>query len=117
MKTLLSRLFLPVILMAFTLGCATTPAVKEVSATDSPAVITDIAVQGDTLTISCSRNFMYTIYSSDDPYKLTIGIPDMQLGNFKNKMDFDNARITEIIPQQIESPRYSPGSFLSGPPV
>jgi type IV pilus assembly protein PilQ len=93
--------------MAFTLGCATTPAVKEVSATDSPAVITDIAVQGDTLTISCSRNFMYTIYSSDDPYKLTIGIPDMQLGNFKNKMDFDNARITEIIPQQIESPHPS----------
>jgi type IV pilus assembly protein PilQ len=93
--------------MAFTLGCAATPAVKEVSATDSPAVITDIAVQGDTLTISCSRNFIYTIYSSDDPYKLTVGIPDMQLGNFKNKMDFDNARITEIIPQQIESPRPS----------
>jgi type IV pilus assembly protein PilQ len=107
MKTLLSRLFLPIILMAFTFGCATTPAVKEVSTTDSPAVITDITVQGDTLTISCSRNFMYTIYSSNDPYKLTIGIPDMQLGNFKNKMDFDNARITEIIPQQIESARPS----------
>jgi type IV pilus assembly protein PilQ len=107
MKTLLSRLFLPIILMALTFGCATTSGVKEVSATDSPAVITDITVQGDTLTISCSRNFMYTIYSSDDPYKLTIGIPDMQLGNFKNKMDFDNARITEVMPQQIESPHPS----------
>jgi type IV pilus assembly protein PilQ len=107
MKTLLSRFFLPIILMAFTFGCATTPAVKEVSTADSPAVVTDITVQGDTLAISCSRNFTYTIYSSNDPYKMTINIPDMQLGNFRNKMDFDNAKITEIIPQQVESPHPS----------
>jgi type IV pilus assembly protein PilQ len=103
MKTLLSRLFLPIILMAFTFGCATAPAVKNVSAADSPAVITDITVRGDTLAISCSRDFTYTIYSSNDPYKMTIEIPDMQLGNFRDKMDFDNAGITEIIPRQVES--------------
>jgi type IV pilus assembly protein PilQ len=103
MKTLLSRLFLPIILMAFTFGCATAPAAKQVSTADSPAVITDITVQGDTLAISCSRDFTYTIYSSNDPYKMTIEIPDMQLGNFKSKMDFDNSAITEIMPQQVES--------------
>jgi type IV pilus secretin PilQ/predicted competence protein len=89
--------------MAFTFGCATAPAAKEVSTADSPAVITDITVQGDTLTISGSRDFTYTIYSSNDPYKMTVEIPDMQLGNFRSKMDFDNAAITEIMPAQVES--------------
>jgi type IV pilus assembly protein PilQ len=103
MKTLLSRLFLPIILMAFTFGCATAPAAKEASRADSPAVITDITVQGDTLVISCSRDFTYTIYSSNDPYKMTVEIPDMQLGNFRSKMDFDNAAITEIMPRQGDS--------------
>jgi type IV pilus assembly protein PilQ len=107
MKTLLSKLFLPIILMAFTFGCATAPAVKEASTADNPAVLTKIAVQGDTLSIVCSRNFIYTIYSSNDPYKMTIEIPDMRLGNFTQKMEFDNARVTEIIPQQTESPHPS----------
>ncbi len=105
MKTLLSRLFLPVFMMACIFGCAAAPAVKDASTADSPAVITDIRLQGDSLLIVCSRNFVYTIYSSSDPYKVTVEIPDMRLGNFKNKMVFDNAGITEVVPQQTESPR------------
>jgi type IV pilus assembly protein PilQ len=107
MKTLRFSFLWSIVLMALTFGCATAPTVKEAAVTESPAVITDITVQGDTLAISGSRNFVYTIYSSNDPYEMTIEIPDMHLGNFKNKMDFNNARITEIIPHQIESPHPS----------
>jgi type IV pilus assembly protein PilQ len=104
MKTLLSRFLLPVVFMAFIFGCATAPAVKEASTVENPAVITDIKLQGDNLSIVCSRNFVYTIYSSNDPYSVTVEIPDMRLGQFKNKMVFDNGSITEVVPQQTESP-------------
>jgi type IV pilus assembly protein PilQ len=107
MKTLLSKILMPIILMAITFGCATAPAVKDTSTTDNPAVVTDIAVRGNTLSIVGSRDFVYTIYASNDPYKMTIEIPDMRLGNFTQKMEFDNAAITEIIPQQMESSRPS----------
>ncbi len=102
-KYILKRLFLPIILVTLVAGCATTSRVKE-AATDNKAVITGIKVEDNSLTISSNVHFTYTIYSTDDPYKITIEIPDMSAGDFTKKIVSEKAGFTEIVPRQTAQP-------------
>ena len=106
MKTgMMSKFFLSFIVITFVLGCATKARVKETSEVDDFAVLTDIQPQENGLSFTASKNFIYTIYTGNDPYKVSIEIPDMRVGNYKDKIAWDKAGITEIFPQQIEGAR------------
>ncbi len=102
-KYILKRLFLPIILVTLVAGCATTSRVRE-AATDNNAVITGINVEDNSLSISSNRHFTYTIYSTDDPYKVTVEIPDMSAGDFTRKIISEKAGFTEIVPRQTAEP-------------
>lgn len=45
----------------------------------------------------------YTIYESDDPYKIAIELGGIDAGRFKDKMIVDKAGVMEIIPTLIEN--------------
>ncbi|MBI5639029.1 MAG: type IV pilus secretin PilQ [Nitrospirae bacterium] len=106
-KNLTTKLLLSIIFLTFVVGCATAPGMKEASTIPDVPVITDMQVQDNTLLIRSNKSFTYTIYSSGDPYKMTIEIADMTLGAIKDKMVFDKGGITEAVPVQINSPKPS----------
>ncbi len=85
-------------------GCATTGDVKESSIPDESRVITAIDLQDYSATVKVNKPFSYTLYKSDDPYKLIVELLDVNAGVFTKKIVSDKAGITEINPSQIESP-------------
>ncbi|MDA8077903.1 MAG: type IV pilus secretin PilQ [Nitrospiraceae bacterium] len=99
------QLFLALIIMAIALGCASGPRVKETAETDAAAVITDIQVSDNAITVTAGKQFIYTLYKAGDPYKVTVDIPDMKIGSFSGRIVSDKAGITDITPQQIDSPK------------
>ncbi len=85
-------------------GCATTKAGKETITVPELAKITSINIQDNEVTITGDKPFIYTIYKPDDPYKIVIDLPDVSIGNFKQKIISNKQGITEIMPSQIETP-------------
>lgn len=106
-KILIPKFLLSFILLTLVLGCATKARTKETSETDDFPVLADIKEQENGISFIGSKNFIYTIYTGNDPYKVTIDIPDMRLGNFKEKIVWDKAGISEIFPRQIDTPKPS----------
>ncbi|MEW6107797.1 MAG: type IV pilus secretin PilQ [Nitrospirota bacterium] len=104
-KIILMKMFLSIFLITAIFGCATTSGVKEASTTDDAAIITNLQILDNKLVITSNKHFTYTVYSASDPYKTTIEIPDIALGNFTDKIASDKGGITEIIPRQTESPK------------
>ncbi len=104
-KNKLCKLPLSLVFLLLIFGCATAPNVKESAVADDYAVITGIKVEDNGLIITSNKNFIYTVYKGNDPYKIMIDIPDMQAGDFKTKIVSDKGIITEIIPRQIDSPK------------
>ncbi|SPQ00658.1 putative Type IV pilus biogenesis and competence protein PilQ [Candidatus Sulfobium mesophilum] len=103
----ISKFFLSLLLLTLFLGCATQARTAEIAQADDLPVLADIRQQENGISIVGSRNFTYTLYTGNDPYKVTIEIPEMRLGNFKNKIVWDRAGISEIYPQQIDGSRPS----------
>ena len=85
-------------------GCATTSGVQGASSEEVIAVITDIQIEDGNIVIKSNRDFTYTLYSADDPYKTTVEIPDMTIGTFSGRITPDKSVVTEILPQQLDSP-------------
>jgi type IV pilus assembly protein PilQ len=106
-KNLISKFFLSFILLTLVIGCATQAKTKETSEGDDLPVLADIKEQENGVSFVGSKNFIYTLYTGNDPYKVTIDIPDMRLGNFKGKISWDKAGISEILPQQLDTPKPS----------
>jgi len=71
---------------------------------DEGRVITAIDLQDYSVTVKVSGPFSYTLYKSDDPYKIIVELLDVSTGVFNNKIFSDKAGITEIVPSQVESP-------------
>ncbi|MEW6214954.1 MAG: secretin N-terminal domain-containing protein, partial [Nitrospirota bacterium] len=86
-------------------GCATTSSVKG-SSQLKEALITGIDIQDHTVTLTVNKPFVYTIFRSDDPYKIVIELPDVSIGAFNNRIVSDKAGITEIVPSQVGSPSF-----------
>jgi len=94
--------------MAIFFGCATMPEMKQASEeVEQPGAITDITVQDNFLSITGDRQFVYTMYTGNDPYKVTIDIPDMAVGDFSEKIVPEKQGITEVVPRQIDAPTSS----------
>ncbi len=98
------KLCLLIVGLMLLLGCATTSGKKEASSGEEIAVITDITIEDADVVIKSNKNFIYTVYNSNDPYKVTVEIPGMSVGKFTSKIVSDKSGITEIIPQQINTP-------------
>jgi type IV pilus secretin PilQ/predicted competence protein len=105
-KNTLSKLCISIIVALLFSGCATTAGTKQASLAEEVPVITDIAIENGNVVIKSNKDFSYTVYSAD-PYKTTIEIPHMTTGKFTSKIGPDESGITEIIPQQIDSPYVS----------
>ncbi|MBI5846443.1 MAG: type IV pilus secretin PilQ [Nitrospirae bacterium] len=101
--TLLKPLITIFVLIAL-LGCANTQAVKQSSQTIEVPALTSLRVDENSLTIQSSKPFTYTLNKTNDPYRATIEIPDMSIGAFTDKIVSDNGMVTEVVPQQIDSP-------------
>jgi len=106
-KILISKFLWSFILLTLVLGCATKARTKETSEADEFPVLAEIKQQENGISFVGSKNFIYTLYTGNDPYKVTIDIPDMRLGNFKEKIVWDKAGISEILPQQLDTKKPS----------
>jgi type IV pilus secretin PilQ/predicted competence protein len=110
-KNIMLRLYLSIVGLMLLFGCATTSGMKEAStateeasSVEEIAVITGIAIEDANVVIKSNKDFIYTLYTGNDPYKVTIEIPGMSIGKFTEKIVSDKPVITEIIPQQINTP-------------
>jgi type IV pilus secretin PilQ/predicted competence protein len=103
--TMLLKLVCSLAALLLTFGCATAPRVQETPASRDFAVITDVKVGDNSVVITSDRPFIYTLYSENDPYKITLDIPDMKAGAFSQKIVSDRAGITEIVPRETASPQ------------
>jgi AMIN domain len=104
-KIIISKLCIVLIGFLLLFGCATTPGANAVSSGEEIPVLTDIAIENGAVVIKSNKSFMYTVYNANDPYKATVEIPDMSVGAFTSKIVSETSGITEVIPQQIDSPK------------
>ncbi len=101
----LLKSFISIFMLITLLGCANTQAVQQSSqASDVPA-LTSVRVNEDSLIIQGNKEFTYTLFKASDPYRASVEIPDMNAGPFTDKIISDSGIITEVVPQQINSPR------------
>lgn len=98
-------LLLSIFMLVLSAGCASRSTVKaEAPAAAESLVLTDIRLQDNGLVIVSNKQFVYTMYKGNDPYKITIDIPDMSTGTFRDRIVSDRPGITEVVPQQVDSP-------------
>ncbi len=101
------RLLLFVLLTALLVcwGCASTQnAGKDTLRANPPTIITGLELRDNTVKITASNPFVYTIYKPGDPYRMVIELPDVALGEFTKKIVYNKSGITELIPSQNEPP-------------
>jgi hypothetical protein len=106
-KNIIFYLLIYSMLIAFW-GCATTTkgGMEESLKPPEATSITGIDIQDYAVTIKANRPFIYTIYRPNDPYKIVVDLPDVDIGSFNNRIVSDKAGITEIIPSQIKAPSF-----------
>ncbi|MGD1075652.1 MAG: type IV pilus secretin PilQ [Thermodesulfovibrionales bacterium] len=86
-------------------GCSTAGKIKQDPQAASTTVITGIAIADNSLEIKASRPFVYTIYKPSDPYRIVVDMPDVDVGQFTDKIISKHAGITEVAPSQAASPK------------
>ncbi|MGC2064561.1 MAG: type IV pilus secretin PilQ [Thermodesulfovibrionales bacterium] len=98
-------LLLSIFMLVLSAGCASRSTVKpDAPAAEEPLVLTDIRLQDNGIVIVSNKQFVYTMYKGNDPYRMTIDIPDMGAGIFRDKIISDKSGIAEVDPQQVDSP-------------
>ncbi|VAX30602.1 Type IV pilus biogenesis protein PilQ [hydrothermal vent metagenome] len=89
-------------------GCSSVEPVKRVDGAaqvkETPPEITSITASDNSLTISASAPFEYTIYKPDDPFKVVVGLKGVSLGKYTRKIVPDVAGITEVRPEYARVP-------------
>lgn len=105
-KTILYCFSLLYFMVVVFLGCATAAdsSVKKSPEPQEATAITGIDIQDNAVTITANKPFVYTIYKPGDPYKIVIDLPNVAVGDFKQKIVSQKAGITEIVPSQLNSP-------------
>ncbi len=86
------------------MGSANTQAAEQSSQAEAPVLIS-VRADENGLVIRSNKQFTYTLNKTNDPYRATVEIPDMHAGSFTEKIVFDNGMVTEVVPQQIDSPK------------
>ncbi|HEB76629.1 MAG TPA: type IV pilus secretin family protein [Nitrospirae bacterium] len=89
-------------------GCTTVESAKQVKGADQDRKtlpeITSITASDNSLTITASAPFEYTIYKPDDPFKVVIGLKGVTLGRYTQKILPEASGITEIKPEYARVP-------------
>ncbi|HAM50807.1 MAG TPA: hypothetical protein DCP92_09000 [Nitrospiraceae bacterium] len=86
-------------------GYCTAGTLKQDPPMTASAVITDIAIGDNSLEIRATQPFVYTIYKPSDPYRISIDMPDVAIGQFTDRIISKHAGITEVMPSQVTSPK------------
>lgn len=93
-------------------GCATTgnggaggPGGAVSGGPSVTAVLTGLAITEDAVEIKASGPFTYTVYKASDPYRVTVELPDVNIGSFKDKVTSAKGSISEVMPSQAEAPK------------
>ncbi|NOZ25200.1 MAG: type IV pilus secretin PilQ [Nitrospirae bacterium] len=89
-------------------GCTSVESAKQVKGVEQSRAtlpeITSITASDNTLTITASAPFEYTIYKPDDPFKVVIGLKGVTLGRYTQKILPEGSVITEIRPEYAKVP-------------
>lgn len=67
------------------------------------AVLTGLTITEDAVEIKASGPFTYTVYKASDPYRVTVELPDVNIGSFKDKVMSDKGSISEVMPSQPQT--------------
>lgn len=96
------------IIAALISGCATTGQISEQikqPETASATVITGLKIMDNAVEVKTDGPFIYTIYKSADPYRVTLEIPEVSVGPYNEKIISKNTGISEVAPSQITEPK------------
>lgn len=104
-KHTLLKSFISIFMLIALLGCANTQAVNQSSQTSEAPALTTVRVDKEGLVIQSNKQFTYKLYQTSDPYRASVEIPDMNIGPFTDKIVSDSGIVTEVVPQQIDSPK------------
>ena len=102
MKEKIYLAFLMVVLI-FPLGCATTSDVKESLVTQEIPVITGIDILNYEVKVRVNKPFHF-LFRQIDPQRVVIELPDVNPGDFQDRIVSNKAGIIDIVPSQGESP-------------
>ncbi len=100
------------IIIFFITGCTNKETVKKEAST--PAVskehkrpqsgISALLVGKDTVSILADKDFQYTMYKPDDPFKVVVEIPNLVPGKFEGRVNGKGGMITEVLTQHVKAP-------------
>ncbi len=104
-------IFIAIIVFLFT-GCTNKEVVKEGTATPAASKenkstqpgISALLVDKDTVSILSDRDFQYTMYKPDDPFKMVVEIPNLVPGKFEGRISGKGGMITEVLTQHVKAP-------------
>lgn len=102
--TPLKPLIIVYMLIALMGSAITEAADQSPQAVEAPA-LTSVRIEENSLIIQSNTRFTYTLYKSSDPYRASVEIPDMTTGIFTDRILADGSVVTEVVPQQIDSPK------------
>ncbi|HXX58436.1 MAG TPA: type IV pilus secretin PilQ [Thermodesulfovibrionales bacterium] len=105
MKTKIIILASIITMMSILGGCASSGGVRQDPPSAAVPVITDITIGDDLLEIKASGPFVYSIYKPSDPYRLTIDMPDVSVGQFKDRIVSRHAGFSEVSATETVSPK------------
>lgn len=89
-----------IILLGFSLGCASKGGVK--AASGAPE-ITAVNFLEEKIEVKASGQFTYTIFKPSDPYKVVVQLPGLGAGRFKGKLESKTIGVTEITVSETDS--------------
>ncbi len=104
-KNALLKSFISIFMLIALLGIVTAQAAQDSSQSGEFPSLTTVRIENNTIIIKGSKDFTYTLYKSNDPYRATVEIPDMRPGMFADKITASGSVISEVVPQQIDSPK------------
>ena len=76
----------------------------ESKASDGLAVISDISMADNSIRIKIQGPIKYTIYKPADPFTVMVELDGVSVGQFREKIVSTISGVTEIIPQQVDTP-------------
>ncbi|UCG78142.1 MAG: type IV pilus secretin PilQ [Nitrospirota bacterium] len=104
----LSLLIFNIFIALLIAGCASAPPADVTSqASTDEAVIESIEVFDNQIRIQLSAPSEYIVYKPGDPFKVIVGLPGVNPGNFQEKILSDRRGISEINPVLITEPSIS----------
>ncbi len=110
-KSISPFLILSAIIILFISGCTNKETVKRETASTtaqkSQSVypsLSALQVDKDTVSILSDRDFQYTLYKPEDPFKVVVEIPGVVPGKFEGRVNGKGGMVTEVLTQHVKAP-------------